>query len=144
MLFGLWWRKAKTIVTTKDRDASLGEFLVCCQRANTPLDDPVYRAADRAKKNPLPKLPGRVGRDVRRVAALCREMQRESGDLVFFLDCRKAAKALKLKSHHDASDYLRLLGTLGVIQLVTPGDFKTRLATRYRYIWPDLSVETSV
>ena len=143
-LFGLWWRRAKLVVTTKDRDASLGEFLVCCDRATTPLDDPVFRAADRAKKTPLPKLPGRVGRDARRVAALCREMQREFGDCEFGLSGRSTADALRLRSHQVASKILKLLCSLKVIRLITPGDRKTRLATRYRYIWPDLSVDTSV
>jgi len=65
---------------------------------------------------------------------ICKQLQRNAGDGVFFLSARQAGELIGA-CHTDAAKMLYALVTDGVLELVTRGAGK--MASRYRYVWPD-------
>ena len=78
----------------------------------------------RKKTNILP-------RNVKLLACLCRELQRQAGITPFFLDGRSAAKVLG-RPHETVASWLRALCRVGVITLKAKG--RLGFASRYLYI----------
>ena len=66
------------------------------------------------------------------LVAVCRELQRASGDKPFFLACRTTGRLLGV-DHTTAWRWLFLLTHKGIIEEVEKGDRAKRRASRYRY-----------
>jgi len=89
---------------------------------------------ERAKNAPLPRAAARYQHDgLRLLTALCRELQRESGEKPFFLATRKAGELLEV-DHVTAWRWLFLLVHDNVIEEVEKGDRTKRRASRFRYL----------
>ncbi len=92
---------------------------------------------ERARHADLPKVAERYeSAGVRLLVAICRELQRASGEQPFFLSCRTAAQLLGVTYVH-ASRWLILLREEKVIKPIGKADRAKRKAQRYRYIAPD-------
>jgi hypothetical protein len=73
----------------------------------------------------------------RRVAALHRELARQSADGMYFLGCRDAAKAHHGLNKDSANNINRALAQLGVISLVRIGDTRPGgKASEFRFLLP--------
>jgi len=70
---------------------------------------------------------------LRLLAALCRELQRESGDRPFYLACRTAGRLLDV-DHTTASRWLFLLTHDRLIGEAETDGPNRRRARRYRYL----------
>lgn len=87
----------------------------------------------------LPVIPGVLdaAENLRRVAALRRELSRLCGGKKYFLTCRDAAKAWPGSSHQKAYNINLALAQLGVIEVVRAGDpHLGGRASYYRYLLP--------
>ena len=87
----------------------------------------------------LPVIPGvpDAPENLRRVAALHRELSRLSGGKTYFLTCRDTAKACSDLSHQKAYNINLALAQLGVIKVVRAGDpHPGGRASHYRYLLP--------
>ena len=87
-----------------------------------------------AKQSPFPQAAMRYEQhDLRLLVALCRELQRASGDKPFFLACRTAGNLLKV-THITAWRWLFALTQDGIVAEIEKGDRVRRRASRYRYL----------
>jgi hypothetical protein len=87
-----------------------------------------------AKHAQTPRAALRYEQDgLRLLVALCRELQRVSGDKPFFLACRTAGGLLGVK-HVTAWRWLTLLAHDKIVDEVEKGDKLKRRASRYRYL----------
>ena len=77
---------------------------------------------------------------LRRLVALCRELQSASGEEPFFLSIRTAAELLDVDPA-TAARWLRGLCTDKIIQLVERGELGKHKASRYRYIAETISAK---
>jgi hypothetical protein len=87
----------------------------------------------------LPVLPGiaQAPESWRRLAALHRELARQSANGTYFLSCRDAAKAHPALNKDLANTINRALDRLGVIKLLHVGDSRPGGdASEYRYLLP--------
>ena len=86
-----------------------------------------------AKQAATPQSALRYEQDgLRLLVALCRELQRTSGDKTFFLACRTAGDLLGV-AHVTAWRWLILLTHDKIVAEVEKGDRAHRRASRYRY-----------
>jgi hypothetical protein len=101
-------------------------------------DEPMIVILQRAKDLPPPAVARNYeGAEMRLLVALCRELQRASGEKPFYLACRTAARLLGLDVENGYVKAWRWLDQLvddQVIQNVEPGERGKRRATRYRYL----------
>ena len=72
---------------------------------------------------------------VRRLTALCRELQRAAGAGPFYLSCHTAGRLLGADPK-SANRWLFFLEDEGILQTVEKGSNRTQRATRYRYLPP--------
>lgn len=74
----------------------------------------------------------------RRIAALHQDLSRRSGNGIYYLSCRDAAKAFPGLSHQMAYNINLALAQLGVIEIVDKGDPRPARgrATQFRYLLP--------
>jgi hypothetical protein len=73
----------------------------------------------------------------RRLAALHRELARQSANGTYFLSCRHAAKASPGLSHQTAYNINLALDRVGVIKIVRVGDARPGgNASEFRYLLP--------
>ena len=73
--------------------------------------------------------------ELKKLVAICRELQRISGTSPFFLSCRTAGQLLGV-NHSTANRWLYLLAKGGVIVETSKGERSTRRASQYRYLGP--------
>ena len=96
--------------------------------------EPMIAIVQRAKLSPLPQCAKQYDDDgIRLLVAVCRELQRVSGDQPFFLACRTAGRELEV-DHMTASRWLFLLVQDKTIKIVQQADRAKRQAIRYRYL----------
>ena len=89
---------------------------------------------EKALQAPLPEVAGRYEDEpIRRLVALCRQLDREAKGGPFFLSCRTAGKLLGV-SHVQANRWLFLLAHDGVIEQMNKGDPGKRQAAEYQWI----------
>jgi hypothetical protein len=111
------------------------EYLNAYRLAKFPLGSIVIRKAlEAARENPLPEsaLPWAKDPDFRLVAALCRELQVQSGKEPFFLGCRTIQRIFKHPNHAKGASWMGALCVMEVLELVMKG--KGLKASRYRYL----------
>lgn len=135
--FDLWWSHSKEVIATKSPEDSLAALLRSYSRVTTPLEDILGRCFAAAMDSPTPQWSLEFSPSCQLVAGLCRELQRYHGDKEFPLGCRTAGKTVGV-SHVQAAAWLGMFVSMGILQLVRPGDKGGGLATRYRYVGDDL------
>lgn len=134
-----WHRRALPFIRTKPFSETWIDFLKCWPKVRFKIGaDPMTKTYERATRGKLPAVALRLypdHRELQRLAALCRELQREAGDAPFFLSCRTAGELLGV-SHTEANRWLFLLAHDHVIVEVAKGGTSEnpRRATRYRYV----------
>jgi hypothetical protein len=118
-----FWRAGLT------RDDYYAEFLEAYGYARIGLDEnPIELAVSRATRAPLPEVPGFTGERIRRLAAICREMQLVTGGNPFFLPTRKLGEVLGVH-WTQVGHWLRALECLQFIRLA-PGEVRKRGGNR--------------
>ena len=92
---------------------------------------------EKALQAPMPKAAERYEEEpIRRLVALCRQLDREASGGTFFLLCRTAGVLLGV-SHMQANRWLFLLDHDKVVRQVSKGDRGKRHAAQYRYVWEE-------
>jgi hypothetical protein len=142
-VFDEWYRLSHPFLDpAKTREAYLAMFLAELRKVRVPTGegDTLNKALEAVSKlsdSELPAIPGLpdAPENLRRVAALHRELSRRSGGNTYFLSCRDAAKASSGLSHQTAYNINLALGRLGVIKIVRVGDpHPNGPASEFRYL----------
>jgi len=125
----------------KTRDDYLARFLGELGKVRVPTGDgeALEEALARISTAPLPELPGILDapESWRTLAALHRELARQSANGTYFVSCRDAAKAHPSLNKDSALSTNRALVRLGVIQFVRVGDAHPGgKASEFRYLLP--------
>jgi hypothetical protein len=130
-----WHRQALPHISTKPFEETEIDFLRGWKNVRFPLGkEPMKLALSRAESLPLPEAADQFEQDeIKLLLALCRELQREAGKSVFHLGCRTAGRIVDV-SHMQASRWLFLLCSRGVLVEVEKGSGDTGRASRYRYL----------
>lgn len=102
-VFEAWYDLAVGFIGTDDYDINFAEYLQAVDNAHTAFDEHFWkRVLDRAVNADPPKwVSPRSSNEVRLLASLCREAQREVGPgQVWFVSCRDAGKFVGLSYQH--------------------------------------------
>jgi hypothetical protein len=135
--FSLWWNTAKPLLP---RDAEFDEYRFEFERTfektRTPLGaNPLFQAIEQADSRPLPPEAARYGSPkIKRLVAVCFQLQRLAGNAPFFIGARGAAIVLGTKKPETGLTTLDGLVRDGILTVVRKGESGGKLATRYRYI----------
>jgi len=130
------------VIGTEAFEETWIDFLTAWPKVKFPKGtEPMTKVFESAKHAPLPQVALQYEQtDLRLLIALCRELQRVSGDRPFFLACRTAADLLGLKTARGETDHIKawrwlyLLVHNKVIAEIEKGDHARRRASRYRYL----------
>jgi hypothetical protein len=130
-----WHRLARPIIRTKPFEESWLDFVdgwanVRFPAGAGPLDALWARALAEA---PPPEAAAYEQDGVRRLVALCRQLQRRAGEETWFLACRTAGSLLGVP-YQTAWRWLRLLERDGVLHRTSTGSKATRKANEYRCV----------
>lgn len=132
---------AKGLIATEPFEETWIDFLHAWPKVKFPKGaEPMVAIFEKAKAGPLPAAASRYeSPGVRLLVALCRELQRVSGQNPFYLDCRTAARLLAAGgvsdvSHVTAWRWLSLLVHDHVVDIAEKGDRGRRRASRYKYL----------
>jgi hypothetical protein len=134
--FALWWSTAQSqLPDDADFDEYKCEFLYAFEKTRAPLgSNPLQEAIRLAESSPMPPEAARYQSPrLKRLVAVCRQLQLMTGDSAFFLGVRDAAAIIGTNKPRTGAALLDGLvkgGILAVIQKGTPGGNR---ATRYRY-----------
>jgi hypothetical protein len=140
--FNEWYRLSQPFLdTAKPRDDYLAAFLAELRKVRVPTGegDTLNKALETVSKLPVSELPVVPGvrdapENLRRVAALHRELSRRCANKTYFLSCRDTAKACHGLSHQTAYNINLALARLGVIKIVRAGDSRPGgKASQFRY-----------
>ena len=125
------------VIGTEPFEETWIDFLVGWPKVRFPKGlEPMTKVFELAKQTPTPQVALRYEQDgLRLLVALCRELQRASGDKTFFLSCRTAGSLLSV-NHIRAWRWLMLLAHDKIVEEIEKGDRVKRRASRYRYL-PD-------
>ena len=125
----------KGVIGTEPFEETRIDFLLAWPKVMFPKGaKPMTKLFEAAKRVPLPEAAMRYEADgLRLLVALCRELQRVSGDKPFYLACRTAGGLLGVK-HVTAWRWLVLLTHDKIVEEVEKGDRLRRRASRYRYL----------
>lgn len=131
-----WHRRAIPYITTLDFAETWIDFLRGWPRVRCPLGiNYMPNVLERAKRAaPVPLAAEYESDGLRLLAALCRELQQDSGDGPFYIANREAARLLGVPTM-QANRWLFLLVAEGILSVVTKGGTAdgVRKATRYRF-----------
>jgi len=140
--FGKWHRTSQPhLDPEKTRDDYLGAFLAELGKVRVPTGEgeALKRALAHISTLSLPELPeiADVSEGWRWIAALHRELARQSANGTYFLSCRDAAKAHQSLNKDSALNINHALARLGVIEIVRIGDARPRgKASEFRFLLP--------
>jgi len=125
----------KGVIGTEPFEETWIDFQLAWPKVKFPKGaEPMTKVFELAKQATLPRAAQRYEQaGLRLLVALCRELQRLSGDKPFFLACRTAGGLLNVK-HVTAWRWLYLLTQDGIVAEVEKGDRGRRLASRFRYL----------
>jgi hypothetical protein len=126
---------ARGVIGTRPFEETWIDFLYAYPRVKFPKGaEPMTAIFQRARSaDPPPAALRYEHLGLRLLVALCRELQRVSGEKPFFLGCRTAGKLLGV-DHVTAWRWLFLLQHHHVIHEEEKGDWRKRRASRYRYL----------
>jgi hypothetical protein len=132
-----WHSRARRVATTQDFETTWADFITAWARVRHAKGaGPMGTALSRAKAGPAPAAALIYEReDVRLLASLCRELQREAGDGPFFLAARTAAEAIGTNAT-TANGWLGMLQVDGLLEVAEKGGqaHNPRRATRWRWM----------
>jgi hypothetical protein len=140
--FDEWHRTSQPHLDPKKaRDDYLGAFLAERGKVRVPTGggEALKIALARISTSRLPELPGIPDppKSWRKLAALHRELARQSANGTYFLSCRDAAKAHPDLNKDSANNINRALEQLGVISFVRVGDSRPGgKASEFRCLMP--------
>jgi hypothetical protein len=144
--FDEWYRLSQPFLDpAKTRDDYLALFLAELTKVRVPTGegDTLNKALEAVSKLSLSQLPlipdyANAPESWRRIAALHRELSRESANGTHFLSYRDAAKACVGLSHQQAYDITGALVRAGVIEIVEKGKagLNGGKAAEFRYLLP--------
>jgi len=129
-IFETWHARSRPhLDVKKTREDYFAKFLWEREKVQVPTGggEAVKKALERIASLPvcdLPELPGVSKEGWRRLAALHRELARQSSDGTYFLSCRDAAKAHPSLNKDSANDINHALDSIGVVKLVKVGEAK--------------------
>jgi hypothetical protein len=144
-VFNDWYRLSHEFLDhEKTRDDYLAAFLAELGKVRVPTGEgeaitKALELVQRLSASELPVIPGLADapESWRKVAALHRELSRQSGNKTYFLSCRDAAKASPGLSHQTAYNINLALAQLGVVKIVRIGDRRPNgKASKFRYLLP--------
>ena len=126
LAFDSWYAvSAPHLDPKKTRDDYCGLFLAEIGKVRVPTGEGevLKMALAGISASPLPEIPGRADapESWQSVAALHRELARQSPSGTYFLSCRDAAKAHPSLNKDSANNINRALAQLGVIEIVRIG-----------------------
>lgn len=131
-----WWEKAKEHSQTPYEEHFF-DFLEGWPKVKFPKGaEPMTQIVERAKAGPMPEVAQQFEQErLRLLVAICRELQRATGEGPFFLSSRTTGRLLEV-DHTTAHRWLHGLKNLGILALVEAGSQnpKDRKASRYRYL----------
>ena len=128
-----WHRQALSRIGTKQFSETWSDFVRAWNNVEFPVGIMLKRLAAQADESKV--IPSVKGREKRRAAALCRELQLFHGEHPFYLDCRNAGHLLGLH-YRKAHRLLTALCDDGVLRKISVGSMRTRKANEYQYLGP--------
>ena len=123
------------VISTQPFDETASDFVTCWPKIKTPKGAGNMTAVvERAKTNPLPEIARLFDSEpCRLLLAICRELQRDAGNGVFWLSCRTGAELTGI-SPTMVSKHLKYLAAQKVIEYVGKEKPGGKKAQRFRYI----------
>jgi hypothetical protein len=140
LAFDSWYAvSAPHLDPKKNRDLYCGLYLAEIGKVRVPTGDgeALKLALASISASPFPEIPGwsAAPESWRSLAALHRELARQSASGTYFLSCRDAAKAHASLNKDSANNINRALDQLGVIEIVRIGAAHPgRNASEFRYL----------
>jgi hypothetical protein len=135
-----WHTLALPNITTKEFAETWIDFLQAWPRVKIPKGATMMSIMRKALECPMPKAAARYEEEpLRRLVALCCQLDREANGGRFFLSCRTAGKLLGV-THVQANRWLFLLDHDKVVKQLNKGDRARRQAAEYRYLGDTLAV----
>lgn len=135
-----WHRRALPNIRTTEFAETWADFITAWPRVRYPRGMGVADALRRADEQsvPLVALELDYPPHLRRLVALCRELQRDAGDGPFYLACRTAERLLGI-DHATAGRWFRVLLADGVLECIESQKWQRGAwrARRLRYLPPD-------
>jgi hypothetical protein len=124
------------VIGTEPFEETWIDFLQAWPKVKFPKGaEPMVAIFEKAKASPAPRAAEKYEQPaLRLLAALCRELQRTSGDKPFFLSCETARRLLGASHRMYAWRWLLLLQHDRIIEEVERGEPGKRHASRYRYL----------
>ena len=138
--FDKWYRTSQPhLDPKKTRDNYLGAFFAELGKVRVPTGEgeALQTALARISRSQLPELPGmaKAPESWRKVAALHRELARQSANRTYFLSCRDAARAHHSLNKDSASNINHALVELNVVEFVRVGNARPGgKASEFRYL----------
>jgi hypothetical protein len=145
LMFNEWHRLSEPFLDSRPtREDYLAAFLAKPAKVRIPTGEgdtlnKALAAVSKLSASELPVIPGvpNAPENLRRGAALHRELSRLCGGNSYFLSCRDTAKAFPGLKHQKADNINRALAQLGVIEIVRVGDAQPGgKASFYGYLLP--------
>jgi hypothetical protein len=141
-VFDRWWELAEPRVRTKDPEVSLREFSHAWRDVRLGIHAGrigqaiAWRLAQPLPESPLPKFDDEP---TRKLVAVCEVLQEVAGREPFYLSCRDAAAYCGFATNQTASNRLKSLVKVGVLEVVKAGipSATVRVASTYRYARPE-------
>lgn len=132
-----WHQQAKPFIGTPDFEETLIDFRKGWAKVKHPRGmEPMAEIVAKAFAAAVPEVAEKYESEpVRRLTALCRELQRAAGAGPFYLSCHTAGRLLGADPK-SANRWLFFLEDEGILQTVEKGSNRTQRATRYRYLPP--------
>jgi hypothetical protein len=133
-----WHRLALPVIRTKAFEETWLDFQVGWGKVMFPAGaGPLDLVWARALAEAPPPAAAAYGQDgVRRLVALCYQLQRHAGEGTWFLACRTAESLLGVP-YQTTSRWLRLLEFDGLLRRISTGSKAARRANEYRYVVAD-------
>ena len=129
-----WHTLALPNILTREFTETWIDFLQAWPRVKSPKGAKMAAIMEKALQLPMPKAAERYEDEgIRRLVALCKQLDREANGGTFYLSCRTAAALLGV-SHMQANRWLFLLDHDEVVKQVNKGDRGKRQAAEYRYV----------
>jgi hypothetical protein len=135
-IFMYWYERSQEFLRPEQGfDEYRFEFLDGLERVKYPLGEEIISQAwERAISLDPPEEASQFqSLQVRILVALCRELQRMTGDEPFYLACRTVQRLFLHDTHTTAAHWLKGLRSTNIIEVVERGTANTRRATLYRY-----------
>jgi hypothetical protein len=134
--FVLWWNTARPLLPIDaDIDEHRFDFRRTFEKTKTPLGaNPLHQAIERAGVCPPPPEAARYDSPkIKRLVAVCFQLQLLAGNAPFFLGARDAAAVVGTKKPETGLAFLTGLAADGVLTIAQKGEPGGNRATRYRY-----------